>query len=211
MDISDWAKNLVERKKKELEERGIKQEKELKERNLLESRLEPMWKEVRGAAQKATEELNNGLGQQYIFFLQGEDGDRFNLKVEGTDNVVRIDRPAWKIFGARGKTYRLAVIGETVVWKYDPMDYTSEQIARDEVQQAFEGEDLVAKAVSQKKEEAEKEKKKEDGSANKEGKEPGPATKDSKGDGAANKGSNEAGSTNREAGAGNKENKEAAK
>jgi hypothetical protein len=193
MDISDWAKNLVERKKKELEERRIKQEKELKERTLVESRIEPMWKEVRDASQKATEELNKGLGQQYIFFLQGEDGDRFNLKVEGTDNVVRIDRPAWKIFGARGKTYRLAVIGETVVWKYDPMDYTSEQIARDEVQQAFEGEGLVAKAETQKKEEAEKEKKKENGAANKEGKETAPANKENDKAAAANK---EPGATN---------------
>jgi hypothetical protein len=197
MDISDWAKNLVERKKKELEERRIKQEKELKERNLVEARIEPMWKEVRDAAQKATEELNKGLGQQYIFFLRGEDGDRFNLKVEGTDNVVRIDRAAWTIFGARGKSYRLAVIGETVVWKYHPMDYTSEQIARDEVQQAFEGEDLAAKAENQKKEEVEKEKKKENGAANKEGKEPGSANKESNEAGAAN--------TDKQAGAGNKE------
>jgi hypothetical protein len=194
MDISDWAKNLVERKKKELEERRIKQEKELKERNLVESRIEPMWREVRDAAQKATEELNKGLGQQYIFFLQGEDGDRFNLKVEGTDNVVRIDRPAWTIFGARGKTYRLAVIGETVVWKYDPMDYTSEQIARDEVQQAFEGEDLAAEAENQKKEEAAKEnQKKEDGAANKENKESGAANNESKEAGPANKESKEPG------------------
>jgi hypothetical protein len=31
------------------------------------------------------------------------------------------------------------LIGDTPVWKYDPVDYTAEQIARAEVQQAFEG------------------------------------------------------------------------
>jgi hypothetical protein len=53
--------------------------------------------------------------------------------------VVRLDRANRTIRGSGDKTYRLMLVGHTPVWKYDPVDYTSEQIARDEVQQAFEG------------------------------------------------------------------------
>lgn len=169
MDISDWAKNLVERKKKELEDRRIKEEKEAREQQMLDERIWPMWEEVRQSAQKATEELNNGMGFQYISFLSSEDANRFNLKVENTDYVVRLDRLARTIQGARGKTYTLVVIGNSVVWRYEPVNYTSEQIARDQVQQAFEGEDLEARAAESRRKEAaaEAEKKNKDGNRNK--------------------------------------------
>jgi hypothetical protein len=132
MDTSDWAKNLVERKKKALEERRTKDDK-------LDAHLEKKWAEVSQAAQNAAEELNKQMGQQYIRFLQDANADKFSLKVGQTDNIVRLDRPNRTIQGSRGKTYHLTIVGDTAVWKYDPVDYTSEQIARDEVQQAFEG------------------------------------------------------------------------
>jgi hypothetical protein len=131
MDTSDWAKNLVERKKKELQEKRTKDDK-------LHAQLEKKWTEVCQAAQKATEELNKELGQQYIRFVQ-DAAAKFSLRVGETDNIVRLDRPNATIRGSRGKTYHLTIVGETAVWKYDPVDYSSEQIARDEVQQAFEG------------------------------------------------------------------------
>lgn len=132
MDISDWAKNLVERKKKDLQEKRIKDHK-------LHAHLEKKWTEVCQAAQKATEELNKEMGEEYVRFSQDADAGKFSLKVGETDNVVRLDRPNCRIRGSRGKTYHLTIVGDTAVWKYDPVDYTSEQIARDEVQQAFEG------------------------------------------------------------------------
>ena len=53
--------------------------------------------------------------------------------------MVRLDQANRTIRGSRDKTYRLMLVGDTPVWKYDPVDYSSEQIARAEVQQAFEG------------------------------------------------------------------------
>jgi hypothetical protein len=132
MDTSDWAKNLAERKKKELQERRVKDDK-------LDAQLDTKWTEVCQAAQKAAEELNKEMGEQYVRFSQDANADKFFLKVGEADNVVRLDRPKRAIQGNRGKTYRLAMVGDTAVWKYDPVDYTSELIARDEVQQAFEG------------------------------------------------------------------------
>jgi hypothetical protein len=99
------------------------------------------WTEVCQAAQKATEELNREMAQQYVVFSRDANADKFSLKVGDTDNVVHLDRPNHTIQRSRGKTYHLAIVGETAVWKYDPVDYTSEQIARDEVQQSFEGQD----------------------------------------------------------------------
>jgi endo-alpha-1,4-polygalactosaminidase (GH114 family) len=127
MDTSDWAKNLVERKKKEL----VKDDK-------LDAQLETKWIEVCQAAQKAVAEVNKQMGQEYIRFSQDPNADKFSLIVGEADNVVRLDRANRAIRGSRDKTYRLTLVGDTPVWKYDPVDYTSEQIARDEVQQTFE-------------------------------------------------------------------------
>ena len=132
MDTADWAKNLAERKRKELQEKRVKDDK-------LDAQLDTKWTEVCQAAQEATEELNKEMGEQYVRFSQDANADKFSLKVGEADNVVRLDRPKRAIQGSRGKTYRLAMVEDTAVWKYDPVDYTSEQIARDEVQQAFEG------------------------------------------------------------------------
>ncbi len=59
MDTSDWAKNLVERKKKEL----VKDDK-------LDAQLDKKWAEVCQAAQKAVAEVNKQMGQEYIRFSQ---------------------------------------------------------------------------------------------------------------------------------------------
>jgi hypothetical protein len=131
MDTSDWAKNLAERKKKELQEKRVKDDK-------LDAQLDTKWTDVCLAAQKATDELNKEMGEQYVRFSRDANADKFSLKVGEADNTVRLDRPKRAIQGSRGKTYRLAMVGDTAVWKYDPVDYSSEQIARDEVQQAFE-------------------------------------------------------------------------
>ena len=127
MDTSDWAKSLVERKKKEL----VKDDK-------LDAHLDKKWAEVCQAAQKAVAEVNKEMGQEYIRFSQDANAGKFSLIVGEADNVVRLDRANRTIRGSRDKTYRLTLVGDTLVWKYDPVDYTSEQIARDEVQQAFE-------------------------------------------------------------------------
>ena len=131
MDTSDWAKNLAERKKKELQEKSVKDDK-------LDAQLDTKWTDVCLAAQKATDELNKEMGEQYVRFSRDANADKFSLKVGEADNTVRLDRPKRAIQGSRGKTYRLAMAGDTAVWKYDPVDYSPEQIARDEVQQAFE-------------------------------------------------------------------------
>lgn len=132
MDTSDWARNLAERKKKELQEKRVKDDK-------LDAQLDTKWTKVCQAAQKAADELNKEMGEQYVRFSQDANADKFSLQVGEADNIVRLDRLKRAIQGSRGKTYRLAMVGDTAVWKYDPVDYTSEQIARDEVQQAFEG------------------------------------------------------------------------
>ena len=128
MDTSDCPKNLAERKKKEL----VKDDK-------LDAQLDKKWAEVCQAAQQAVAEVNKEMGQEYIRFSQDANADKFSLKVGEADNAVRLDRAHRAIRGSRDKTYRLMFVGDTPVWKYDPVDYTSEQIARDEVQQAFEG------------------------------------------------------------------------
>jgi hypothetical protein len=128
MDTSDWAKSLVERKKKEL----VKDDK-------LDAHLDKKWAEVCQAAQKAVAEVNKEMGQEYIRFSQDANAGKFSLIVGESDNVVRLDRANRTIRGSLDKTYRLTLVGDIPVWKYDPVDYTSEQIARDEVQQAFEG------------------------------------------------------------------------
>ena len=47
---SDWAKNLAERKKSELEVKRLQQEKDLNDRKLLDTNADKIWVEVRRAA-----------------------------------------------------------------------------------------------------------------------------------------------------------------
>ena len=67
MDTSDWAKNLVERKKKEL----VKDDK-------LDAQLDKKWAEVCHAAQKAVAEVNKEMSQEYIRFSQDANADKFH-------------------------------------------------------------------------------------------------------------------------------------
>jgi hypothetical protein len=70
MDTSDWAKNLVERKKKEL----VRDDK-------LDAQLDKKWAEVCQAAQKAVAEVNKEMDQEYIRFSQDANADKFSLRV----------------------------------------------------------------------------------------------------------------------------------
>ena len=76
---SDWAKNLAERKKSELEAKRLQQEKDLNDRKLLDSNADKMWVEVRRAASGCCKELNSSMGSDYIKFEGASYHNSFTL------------------------------------------------------------------------------------------------------------------------------------
>jgi hypothetical protein len=73
-DTSDWAKNLLEPKKRAL----VKDDK-------LDAQLDKKWAEVCQAAQEAVAGVNKEMGQEHIRFSQDPNAAQFSLKVAEVD------------------------------------------------------------------------------------------------------------------------------
>ena len=76
---SEWAKNLADRKKSELEVKRLQQEKDLNDRKLLDTNADKMWVEVRRAAAACCKELNSSMGSDYIKFEGASYHNSFTL------------------------------------------------------------------------------------------------------------------------------------
>jgi hypothetical protein len=135
---SDWAKNLAERKKSELEVKRLQQEKDLNDRKLLDSNADKVWVEVRRAAAGFCKELNSSMGSEYIKFEGASYHNSFTLITPETSYTVTFNPQTW-LLSAQGVTYTLVVAeGNTVRWK-DAQGNTlpSESVAQNIVGTAF--------------------------------------------------------------------------
>jgi hypothetical protein len=114
---SDWAKNLAERKKSELEVKRLQQEKDLNDRKLLDSNADKVWVEVRRAAAGFCKELNSSMGSEYIKFEGASYHNSFTLITPETSYTVTFNPQTW-LLSAQGITYTLIVAeGNIVRWK----------------------------------------------------------------------------------------------
>jgi hypothetical protein len=114
---SDWAKNLAERKKSELEVKRLQQEKDLNDRKLLDSNADKVWVEVRRAAAGFCKELNSSMGSEYIKFEGASYHNSFTLITPETSYTVTFNPQTW-LLSAQGITYTLVVAeGNIVRWK----------------------------------------------------------------------------------------------
>jgi hypothetical protein len=135
---SDWAKNLAERKKSELEVKRLQQEKDLNDRKLLDSNADKVWVEVRRAAAGFCKELNSSMGSEYIKFEGASYHNSFTLITPETSYTVTFSPQTW-LLSAQGITYTLVVAeGNIVRWK-DAQGNTlpSENVAQNIVGTAF--------------------------------------------------------------------------
>jgi hypothetical protein len=134
---SDWAKNLAERKKRELETKRLQQEKDINDRKLLDSSADKMWVEVRRAA-GCCKELNSSMGSDYIKFEGASYHNSFTLITPETTYTVTFNPQTW-LLSAQGVTYTLVIAeGNAVTWK-DAQGNTlpSETVAQNIVGTAF--------------------------------------------------------------------------
>jgi hypothetical protein len=135
---SDWAKNLAEHKKSELEVKRLQQEKDLNDRKLLDTNADKMWVEVRRAAAGGCKELNSSMGSDYIKFEGASYHNSFTLITPETTCTVTFNPQTW-LLSAQGVTYTLVIAeGNTVRWK-DAQGNTlpSETVAQNVVGAAF--------------------------------------------------------------------------
>jgi len=134
---SDWARDLTERKKRELEEKRVQQEKDLSDRKLLTANAERMWDEVVKAMMEYVSEINSEMGSDYLT-IEGSQ-HRYNLKTPQVSYYsVDFTSQAW-LLSAQGTTYKLAIIeGNGVVWQNTPFsNLSSQRVAQDIVARAF--------------------------------------------------------------------------
>jgi len=135
---SEWARNLAERKKSELEAKRLQQEKDLNDRKLLDSNADKMWVEVRRAASACCKELNSSMGSDYIKFERASYHNSFTLVTPESSQTVTFNPQMW-LLSAQGVTYTLFVAeGNTVKWKNaEGNTLPSETIAQNLVGAAF--------------------------------------------------------------------------
>jgi hypothetical protein len=136
--VSEWTKNLAERKKRELETKRLQQEKDLNDRKLLDSNADKLWVEVRRAAAGYCKELNSSMGSDYIKFEGASYHNSFTLITPETNYTVTFNPQTW-LLSAQGVTYTLVVAeGNAVIWK-DSQGNTlpSESVAQNIVGAAF--------------------------------------------------------------------------
>jgi hypothetical protein len=135
---SDWAKNLAERKKTELETKRLQQEKDLNDRKLLDSLADKMWVEVRRAAAGFCKELNSSMESDYIKFEGASYHNSFTLITPETTYTVTFNPQMW-LLSAQGAAYSLVIAeGNTVLWKNAQGDtLPSESVAQNIVGAAF--------------------------------------------------------------------------
>ncbi|MGH9746245.1 MAG: hypothetical protein ACRD59_09075 [Candidatus Acidiferrales bacterium] len=135
---SDWARNLAERKKSELEVQRLQQEKDLNDRQLLDANADKMWVEVRRAAAGYCKELNHSMASDYIKFEGASYHNSFTLITPETTYTVTFNPQTW-LLSAQGTTYNL-IVGESnaVAWKSaDGKTLSSETVAQNIVGTAF--------------------------------------------------------------------------
>jgi hypothetical protein len=142
---SDWAKHIAGLKRKELADQRLREQKDLSDRQMLESHAIPMWQDVIKATHRHIEELNREMGEGSVAFAEiesarsvGADPYRFTILAGVNQGEVEFDRVRARI-QSFGGSYQLTVIqGNGVVWKSDKgTNSTSDDIARSAIGTVF--------------------------------------------------------------------------
>lgn len=134
MTDDNWAKNLADRKKQELEGIRIQQEKDLSDRKMLTSQADSMWVEVRKEIDKAVKEFNEQMESQFVSYHAASAHDRIVLEINRDTHTILFMPQTWTLMGL-SSSYKLAVVpGNGVVWKHENGNtFTAQLIARNEV------------------------------------------------------------------------------
>jgi hypothetical protein len=138
MTDDNWAKNLADRKKQELEGTRIQQEKDLSDRKMLNSHADPMWVEVRKELDKAVKEFNAQMESEFISYHAASAHDRIVLEINRDTHTIVFLPASWTLMGL-SSAYKLAVVaGNGVVWKHENGNtFAAQLIARNEVTAAI--------------------------------------------------------------------------
>jgi hypothetical protein len=135
----DWAKNLADEKKRQLQDKRFRQEKDLSDRKMFEEHALPMWLEVRKAVSIRVQQLEKelGMGRNYINFndsegpMGGSDNCRFTISTnDRTENVYFEKRT--RTIHSSSTIHTLEIIeGNGIVWKNESgKQFTPDEIAR---------------------------------------------------------------------------------
>jgi hypothetical protein len=134
---SDWAADLIKKKKAKLADENANRDKELSDRKLLAAAGPQMWSDLRQAMCDCIDALNHGMGDTFIEILQSNE-TAFSVKVDVNHYLWAFSPDLW-LFHA-GSKYRLIPIqGNGIVWNEEQTKrpFTKEQIAQREIGKIF--------------------------------------------------------------------------
>jgi hypothetical protein len=134
--MDSWARDLAERKNRELEAKLVQQEKDLSDRKMLTSHADPAWIEVRKQIDEAVKDFNEwAKPENLISYHAASDHNRMVLQINNDTHTIVFMPSAWTIMGINA-SYKLSVIaGNGIIWKNDGGDvFTPQLIARNQVE-----------------------------------------------------------------------------
>jgi hypothetical protein len=137
-NVTDWARDLAEKKKKELDLKRAQEAKDLSDRQMLNGVIDQMWVDVREQTKKAVKEFNEAMESEYVIFRGASDHNSFTLETKGgVKHSVFLSRANWQITSGAGgdQRYALTIIaGNGVIWMDQSRSaFSAEEIAHAEV------------------------------------------------------------------------------
>jgi acyl-CoA reductase-like NAD-dependent aldehyde dehydrogenase len=136
--MDNWARELAERKNKELEAKLKQDEKDLSDRKMLDSHIGPAWDEVRRHIDEVIKDYNQYAKREVsITYHASSSNDRLVLQIGTDTHVILLIPSSWAIMGT-GSRYTLSVVaGNGVMWKDDNGSlFTAHLIAQNQIEAA---------------------------------------------------------------------------
>ncbi len=113
--MPEWAKNLADQKKAQIERRLLKDEKELSDRKLVSANLPRMWEELREAVITALDQFNREMHTKFVTYEERSHNE-ITLKAETVSVHLNLNPEASCLY-VHSTPYKLAVVdGNGVSW-----------------------------------------------------------------------------------------------
>jgi hypothetical protein len=134
---SEWAAELINKKKATVAAENADRDKELSDRKLLAAAGPQMWIELKDAMRGCIDELNHGMGENWLEILDSTE-TIFCVKVGVNQYPWSFSPELWRFHS--GSKYRLIPIkGNGIIWSEEETkrQFTAAQIAQREIGKIF--------------------------------------------------------------------------
>lgn len=123
--MTEWLKEIAERKRREMEERSVRERKALSDRELIRAGAAAAWAEIQCIAEDARRVLADDLGAENVFRLRLDGGKLLFLARSGGEIYRLVFHEMFAQLATPDGSYRMGVQGANLlIWNPDPDDNT---------------------------------------------------------------------------------------